>query len=217
VFDREEILVEEPEATPPAPTKKEQILTGLDSMWARAKNLIKRDTEAEHAPIEELVIDDHVDGVSSAEKEALRAWKEAHPGDTIKRHRLMHEAGHIDELPWNHPDYHPDYQTQLDLVADNAPLGLQGEVKGFGTSFPVNPGKSDMFLRVDQLPSRLYKFNGRMWIEVDKALSDQHAYDTAYIDHLISKISTGEYDPELLSDAERASIEQRLNNNPRGV
>jgi hypothetical protein len=61
------------------------------------------------------------------------------------------------------------------------------------------------------LPSVLYKFNGIQWIEVDKALSDQHAYDDAYIDHLIAKISTGEYDPDLLSDAERDSIEHRLN------
>jgi hypothetical protein len=68
-----------------------------------------------------------------------------------------------------------------------------------------------MFLRVDRLPSVLYKFNGNIWIEVDKALSDQHAYDKAYIDHLIEKIDSGEYDPELLSEAERASIEQRLN------
>jgi hypothetical protein len=67
-----------------------------------------------------------------------------------------------------------------------------------------------MYLRVDQIPSQLYKFNGRNWIEVDKALSDQHAYDEAYIDHLISKIESGEYDPELLSDAERDSIEKRL-------
>jgi hypothetical protein len=71
-----------------------------------------------------------------------------------------------------------------------------------------------MFLRVDTLPSGLYKFNGNMWIEIDKKLSDQHAYDEAYIDHLIGKISTGEYDPDLLSDAERDSIEKRLNNNP---
>ena len=67
-----------------------------------------------------------------------------------------------------------------------------------------------MYLRVDQIPSRLYKFNGRGWIEVDKGLSDQHAYDDAYIDHLISKIESGEYDPDLLSDAERDSIERRL-------
>jgi hypothetical protein len=31
---------------------------------------------------------------------------------------------------------------------------------------------------------------------------------------LIEKISTGEYDSELLSDAERDSIEQRLNKTP---
>jgi hypothetical protein len=91
------------------------------------------------------------------------------------------------------------------------PTGNTGEVKGFGTSFPAKSLKGDMFLRVDQMPSVLYKFNGTNWIEVDKALSDQHAYNEAYIDHLISKIVSGEYDPELLSDAERASIEQRLN------
>ena len=94
------------------------------------------------------------------------------------------------------------------MVADNVPQS--GEVKGFGTQFPVDPTKGDMFLRVDRLPSVLYKFNGSIWIEVDKALSDQHAYDQAYIDHLIEKIDSGEYDPDLLSEAERASIEQRL-------
>jgi hypothetical protein len=67
-----------------------------------------------------------------------------------------------------------------------------------------------MFLRVDQLPSALYKYNGKTWIAVDKSLSDQYAYDTAYIDHLISKIESGEYDPELLSPAEQDQIEHRL-------
>jgi hypothetical protein len=47
---------------------------------------------------------------------------------------------------------------------------------------------------------------------VDKELSDQHAYDTAYIDHLIAKIGSGEYDPDLLSDAEREQIENKLKN-----
>jgi hypothetical protein len=81
---------------------------------------------------------------------------------------------------------------------------------GFGTAFPASAIKGDTFLRVDRIPSALYKFNGSRWIEVDKALSDQHAYDEAYIDHLISKIDSGEYDPELLSDAERNQIEQQL-------
>ena len=215
VFDREDIPLDEPEIIN-SPSKKENILAGLDNMWSRTKSLVKRDPEAEHAPlttaeINNLVIDDHIDGVTLAEKEAQRAWKEANPGETIKKYRLLHEAGRIEELPWNHPDYHPDYYTELGLVADNAPNGIAGEVKGFGTQFPANANKGDMFLRVDRLPSTLYKFNGIRWIEVDKTLSDQYAYDTAYIDHLIDKISTGEYDLDLLSDAERASIEQRLN------
>ena len=224
VFDREIPPIDEAEIVLTTPTKKEQILSGLDSIWSRAKNLVKRDLEAEHAPIEEineLVIDDHIDDdhdeIDAAEKEARRAWKEANPRDTIKRHRKLHEDGAIDNLPWMHSDYHPGLQNQLGLEADNTVHSVAGEVKGFGTSFPVQSNKGDMFLRVDQLPSALYKFNGTNWIEVDKALSDQHAYDDAYIDHLISKISTGEYDPELLSDAERNSIEQRLNNNPRQV
>jgi len=104
----------------------------------------------------------------------------------------------------------PVDQFDLGLSADNAPKSATGEMRGFGTSFPGNSAKGDMFLRVDQLPSTLYKFNGTNWIEVDKQLSDQYLYDEAYIDHLIEKISTGEYDLELLSDAERESIEKRL-------
>lgn len=208
-----EPVVEEEQAQEPEvkEEKKNKVLSGLDSMWNRAKKLVKQDPEAEHAPlerIEDLVIDDHMPDddheIDAAEKEARRKWKEDHPKDTIKRQRRLFELGQVDQLPWMHPMYY-------------TPAGHVGEVKGFGTSFPENPVKGDMFLRVDQLPSVLYKFNGSTWIEVDKSLSDQHAYDEAYIDHLIGKISTGEYDPELLSDAERDSIEQRLNNNPRQV
>ena len=101
-------------------------------------------------------------------------------------------------------------QFDLGLSADNAPRSAAGEMRGFGVGFPAQAAKGDMFLRVDQLPSALYKFNGTNWIEVDKKLSDQYLYDEAYIDHLIEKIGTGEYDPDLLSDAERDSIERRL-------
>ena len=111
----------------------------------------------------------------------------------------------------------PVNQFDLGLAADNAPPSVNGEMRGFGTTFPDTVVKGDMFLRVDQLPSALYKFNGNSWIEVDKSLSDQHAYDAAYIDHLISKLESGEYDPDLLSDAERDNIEKRLKNNPRQV
>ena len=213
VFDREEIPLEEPEI---APKKKEQILAGLDSMWSRAKVLIRKDPEAEHAPIEVVmpVATDVTenDEEFSKDKIAERTWKDENPGKTLKHERDLLDAGLIKVLPWMDPAFQARVLPESDLEADNVPHGLTGEVKGFGSQFPVNPNKGDMFLRVDRLPSSLYKFNGTNWIEVDKALSDQHAYDAAYIDHLIEKISTGEYDPDLLSDAERDSIEQRLNN-----
>jgi hypothetical protein len=56
----------------------------------------------------------------------------------------------------------------------------------------------------------LYKFNGISWIEVDKLLSDQYTYDDAYINHLIEKLASGEYDPDLLTEAERDRIESKL-------
>jgi hypothetical protein len=180
------------------PVKKKTILEGLDSMWSRAKKLGVKDSEAEHAPLSDSASIELQRDL--AEKEARRRWKEINPADTIHRQEKLHADGKISRLPW--------YES--DLVADNQPPGHPGEVKGFGTSFPAEAVKGDMFLRVDQLPSALYKFNGVNWIEVDKALSDQHAFDDAYIDHLIEKISSGEYDPELLSDAERDRIEEKL-------
>jgi hypothetical protein len=140
------------------------------------------------------------DYLTDSDKEAMRQWKEANPNDTIKHQRDLLEHGKIDHLPWE----------DLKLQPDNVPHA--GEMLGFGIAFPIDARKGDTFLRVDRIPSALYKFNGSRWIEVDKSLSDQYAYNTAYIDHLISKIESGEYDPDLLSSVEQDQIEHRLKN-----
>jgi hypothetical protein len=146
---------------------------------------------------------------SDAEKEAKRLWKAKHPDGTIKEQRRLHEMGAIDTLPW---------QGYINLRADNdGSVGNSGRLLGFGIRFPDSPNKGDSFIRVDQMPSALYKYNGSKWIEVDKGLSDQYAYDTAYIDHLIERLATGEYDPELLNDAEREQVAQRLQTNNKGA
>ena len=152
--------------------------------------------------------------ISPADKQARRNWKEANPGKSLKAHQRLHEAGHIEELPWNHSDYHPDYQDQVELVADNELPQSTGNMRGFGSAFPVSVVKGDMYLRTDRLPSTLYKFNGNTWIEVDKNVSDSYVYDEAYIDHLIEKIDSGEYDPDLLSESEKDGIANRLNTKP---
>jgi hypothetical protein len=98
----------------------------------------------------------------------------------------------------------------MKLVADNVP---PRETKStFGTVFPSDAAKGDMFVKVDQLPSKLFKFNGNDWIAVDKNLTDNYTYDSAYIDHLIAKVESGELDIDLLSDSERDQIASRLSN-----
>jgi hypothetical protein len=136
------------------------------------------------------------------EKAAIRAWKTANPEDTIKHQRQLYDHGKIDHLPWE------DAAHALGLEADNRPP--TGTMRGFGIAWPNNPVKGDTFLRVDRLPSALYKYNGQNWIEIDKNLSDQYSYDTAYIDHLIDKIDSGEYDPDLLTEAEVEQIQHRF-------
>jgi len=103
------------------------------------------------------------------------------------------------------------------LQADNN-LAPVAPVSGFGTAFPNVANRGDTYLRVDRLPTVLYKFNGRDWIEVDKEISNSYVYEDSYIDHLIGRIGSGEYDPDLLSDTEREAIVQRLSSsNPPAV
>ena len=127
-------------------------------------------------------------------KEAKRVWKERNPGNTLKEQRRLLAIGLIDHLPWE------------DIAVDLADPGAFA----FGTEFPAVANKGDRFVRTDSLPTRLYKYNGDTWIESDKALTDSYAHDQRYIDYLIDRISRGEYDPELLTEGERAEIETRL-------
>ena len=92
------------------------------------------------------------------------------------------------------PEVPGDYDENLGFeeryFSHRQPLVADDEDPGdanFGTAFPENPKKGDVFLRVDFLPSRLYKWNNNKWIEVDKATNDRLAYNTAYIEHLIEK------------------------------
>jgi hypothetical protein len=103
--------------------------------------------------------------------------------------------------------------THLLAEADNAePLGKASN-SGFGNEFPNSPERGDLFLRTDFLPNRLYKFNDKKWIEVDKKATDVYAYNEMYIKHLIDQIDSGNFDVESLSDVEREQISQYLERN----
>ena len=129
-------------------------------------------------------------------KAAIKSWKELNPDKTIKEQRSLLSRGAIKELPW------------MGLIPDSE-LPRESQ-SGFGTEFPGNAKKGDTFVRVDKLPNQVYKHNGSTWILVDKNQTDNYTYNEAYIDHLISKIDTGEYDLDLLSENEREQITTRL-------
>jgi hypothetical protein len=185
-----------------------------------------------HIEIPEIHPDDYLHRLAKSQ------FMSGRPDQDERIYHAQHQSGEIDRLPWHTPEHINNMPisdgekkqlierfinntattvktlfTEVDdlgLRPDNVDNKLTGEVRGFGIQFPTDPVKGDMFLRVDRLPSELYKYNGINWIVVDKSLTDNHAYDEAYIDHLINKIDSGEYDPDLLSEAEKASIEQRL-------
>ena len=97
---------------------------------------------------------------------------------------------------------HPElWNAKLRLTDDQDPVNVR-----FGVEWPKFANKGDQFLRVDYLPTKLFKYNGRQWIEIDKNSTDTYSYDTDYINYLIEKISSGEYDPELLSEGEKAQL-----------
>ena len=104
----------------------------------------------------------------------------------------------------------PDTSPDLSAQADNE-LTIPPVQAGFGTEFPLNPQKGDMYLRVDMLPSKLFKWNEKKWIETDKTNTDSFAYDQAYIKHLVEKIASGEYEVDMLSSTEQDQIQRYLN------
>lgn len=80
----------------------------------------------------------------------------------------------------------------------------------FGTNFPKYANKGDIFVRVDILPNKVFKFDGSKWIEVNKEYTDSYLFDEEYLKYLVGQIDQGLYDPELLSDNEKNQIEQFL-------
>jgi hypothetical protein len=139
---------------------------------------------------EPVVLEDDDDDEDSPELKSAKAqWKAHNPGDSLKRQRRLLDVGLIDRLPWI------DY------------LHREPE-SNFGTQLPANGTKGDTYVLTSAIPNQLYKHNGDQWINIDNR--DNYTYDTAYIDHLITQIEHGLYDPDMLSDSERDQIEQRI-------
>lgn len=105
---------------------------------------------------------------------------------------------HIDALRSQHPE--------LFLDADKP----REPKTSFGTDFPIHAITSDIFVRVDSIPNRVFKYNGRTWVETNRSITDTYLSNNEYLQFLVEKISTGEYDPEMLTDQEQDAIAQYI-------
>ena len=165
----------------------------LDKPFVHFENLKPMVAPTEPESITESVIDyDPMDPNDSTDMKAAKSvWKALHPNDTLKMERIKLAKGLITELPWM------KYVKKL-------------PVDGFGTEFPASPERGDTYVSIDCVPTQLYKFNGIEWIPVDKQTTDSYTYNTAYVDYLIEKLASGEYDPDWLAASEQEQITQRL-------
>lgn len=129
-------------------------------------------------------------------------------GVSFEPYKVLGESGYVEfEGKRMHKrvlaDMHPEFGLKID--------GDEPITTGFGTKFPELAFNGDIFVRVDALPNRVFKFNGYKWIEVNRERTDTHLTNPDYIQFLIDKIASGEYDVDLLSDSERGMIEEHIN------
>jgi len=123
----------------------------------------------------------------------------------VEQQRANNLQAQLDELTAQ-----PAPAIDLAPVADNAPELKASPNSSFGGDFPADPGKGDLFLRTDYLPTKLFKFNGERWFELDKNKTDSYAYNDQYIEYLIEKLKSGEYEADDINEAEQEQIAQYL-------
>jgi hypothetical protein len=98
-------------------------------------------------------------------------------------------------------------QMHMRVLRDLRPdLFTNTSASNFGNKFPETALMGDIYIRVDVLPHRVFKFNGKKWIEIDKTQSEGYLSDNKYVQYIVDKISTGEIDPEMLSDSEQDAV-----------
>ena len=84
---------------------------------------------------------------------------------------------------------------------------------GFGSTFPAMAEVGDMYVRVDVTPNKVFKFNGRKWIEINKETTSSYLDNKEYLQFLVSKISSGEYDIDVFTDTEQDAIQSYMSSN----
>ena len=95
-----------------------------------------------------------------------------------------------------------------------------GDVSGasFGTTWPTNPTKGQLFLKTDTNPYTLYKWNSKKWIEIDRETVDETlAYDRKYIEFTVNEIKAGRQEYENLSSIQQNQVKAYIINHGKNT
>lgn len=162
---------------------------------------IEKNEEISNAPIEEQPINFEVTADTNTPAIETEGITKEYPVREIDNDYVSFEGKIIrkDALKEIKPEF-------FKLTAENA----DHPNANFGTSFPKIAKKGETFVRIDVVPNKVFKFDGVRWIEIVKSLSDTYLDNQEYIQFLISKLQTGEYDIDTFSDIERERIEEFL-------
>ena len=171
----------------------------LDQLNKQVPNNVVTESDPNEVSIDDFVIGDE---------------EATDPGIAVKRGldnvvRYQNKNYNMEAFKGLHPTL-PIYSVKV--KADNDTVVNTAEC-GFGSQFPMNPNKGNMYIRTDFLPNRLYKWNNKKWIELDKSTTDSYTYNEAYIQHLVDKLQSGEYTADDLNDAELDQIQQIVGKN----
>ena len=80
----------------------------------------------------------------------------------------------------------------------------------FGTQFSSSAKKGDLFVRVDSLPNKLYRFNGETWIEIPKDNTTTYLTNEEYIEYLVTELAVGRIDVDDLTQKEQEEVTKVL-------
>ena len=130
--------------------------------------------------------------------------------DQIKSQVITDHLGNAINVVYT-PKHLLSDQVVIPDLSINADTTTITTVADFGLIFPKNPIRGDLYLRVDYLPPKLYKWNGIKWIQVDKTTTEIYSYNKEYIKHLVDKISLGEYELDQLTLSEQEQIQEYIN------
>lgn len=74
--------------------------------------------------------------------------------------------------------------------------------------FPRNPDKGDLFVRVDTLPNKLFRWTGANWMQLDKKITDTYLNED-YVEHLTWLVEQGYLEIEYLTEQEQDEVNLR--------